>query len=62
LSKGIQAISSAASEAIKTGSRAAVLRQAGAPLSWTNERAASLREQSDLKMGCWLRVREEGSG
>jgi hypothetical protein len=45
-----------------SGSRAAVLRQAGAPLSWTNARVASLRGQSGFSIGCRLRASEEGSG
>jgi hypothetical protein len=36
------AIRAERSEAIEYGSRAAVLSQAGAPLSWTNERADTL--------------------
>jgi hypothetical protein len=45
-----------------SGSRAAVLRQAGAPLSWTNAGAASVRGQSGFSIGCRLRASEEGSG
>jgi hypothetical protein len=50
------------SAAVKSGSRAAVLSQTGAPLSWTNERAASLGKQPRLSRRCWLRESEEGSG
>jgi hypothetical protein len=46
----------------ETDRAAAVLSQAGAPLSWTNERAAGLRKQSSFSRRCWLRESEEGSG
>jgi hypothetical protein len=38
-----------------------VLSQAGAPLSWTSERVASLVNRWDFGM-CWLQANEEGSG